>query len=162
VPIRKKIRELMGLKKYQKAPKGIGVRLWIGISTDEMLRMKPNRDIYIENVWPLIELEMSRTGCLDWMNKNNHPKPSKSSCIGCPFHSNADWVEMKNNAPDEWNHAIKIDSIIRQPSEYNKNKDLLQYMHRRCLPLAEAVLLDEEPNDQLNLFNNECEGMCGV
>lgn len=162
IPIRKKIRQLMGLKKYQKAPKGINVRLWIGISTDEMLRMKPNRDIYIENIWPLIESDMSRDDCYDWMKVNDYGKPSKSSCIGCPFHSNSDWVEMKKNAPDEWDHAVKIDSIIRQPSKYNKNKDLLQYMHRRCLPLEEAVLLDEDPDDQLNLFNNECEGMCGV
>ena len=36
------------------------------------------------------------------------------------------------------------------------------YLHRSLKPLAEADLSDGSDPRQLNLFNNECEGMCGV
>jgi len=59
-PIIKKVRELMGLKRGQRAKKGIQVIQYIGISTDEATRMKPSQKKYIEHRWPLIELGMSR------------------------------------------------------------------------------------------------------
>ena len=41
-PIRKKIRELLGLKKGERAGKEVRVIQYIGISTDEASRMKPS------------------------------------------------------------------------------------------------------------------------
>ena len=43
-PIAAKTRRLVGLKKYARFPKGEHVEMWIGISTDEIQRMKPSRD----------------------------------------------------------------------------------------------------------------------
>ena len=48
-PIRRKVRELLGLKKRQRVPAGTAVELWLGISTDEAIRMKPSRDRWITN-----------------------------------------------------------------------------------------------------------------
>ena len=42
------------------------VELWLGISTDEAIRMKPSRDRWIQNRYPLIEAGMSRRDCMDW------------------------------------------------------------------------------------------------
>ena len=42
-PIAKKIRELCGLKPRQRFPKTEHVEVWVGISTDEVMRMKPSR-----------------------------------------------------------------------------------------------------------------------
>lgn len=36
-----------------------------------------------------------------------------------------------------------------------------QYFHRSLTPLREAKI-DEEDDGQIDLFGNECEGMCGV
>jgi len=49
------------------ASKGNPVISQIGISTDEWTRMKPSRVKYMENTWPLIDLEMSRNDCMDWL-----------------------------------------------------------------------------------------------
>tara|TARA_R100001082_G_scaffold353_1_gene272 strand:+ start:4713 stop:5513 length:801 start_codon:yes stop_codon:yes gene_type:complete len=160
-PIRLKVRELLGLKKRQRAGKKVLARQWIGITKEESLRAKPNRDAYIENVFPLLELNMHRLDCIIWMEKNNFPKPSKSSCIGCPFKSDSHWRETKMNEKEEWEEAVRIDKLIRNPSDYGK-KQAKQYMHKNCEPLDEIDFRNEEDKGQLNLFINECEGMCGV
>ena len=54
-PIRRKVRELLG----GKTPKG-GATVWVGISTDEIMRVKPSRVGYMVNRWPLIEKKMDR------------------------------------------------------------------------------------------------------
>ena len=69
-PIRKKIRQLCDIQKGKHFPKDKIVDQWIGISMDEISRMKPARDKYINNVHPLIDLKMSRSDCLKWMSAN--------------------------------------------------------------------------------------------
>jgi hypothetical protein len=152
-PIRRKTRELLN----GKTPKG-GCEQWIGISMDEATRMRPSRVQYIINRWPLIERGMSRTACLKWMEVNGYPTPPKSSCIGCPFHSAQQWRELKRN-PAEWADAIEVDAAIRDQTWRGFKGQ--QFMHRQRVPLPDVDLrtrAEKEPD----LFNNECEGMCGV
>ena len=59
-PIRRKIREMLGLKPRQRVPADTVVEMWLGISTDEAHRMKTSRDRWIVNRYPLIEAGMSR------------------------------------------------------------------------------------------------------
>ena len=46
------------------------------------------------------------------------------------------------------------------------NKNIERYLHRRAEPLRsidfDKLLQKKKKDDQLDLFNNECEGMCGV
>ena len=56
-PVRRKIRELLGLSKGQRVPSDTAVELWLGISTDEAIRMRTSRDRWIENRYPLIEAD---------------------------------------------------------------------------------------------------------
>ena len=65
-PVRRKVRELLGLRRGQRVPSGFGVELWLGISTDEAIRMKTSRDGWVTNRYPLIEAGMSSRGCMDW------------------------------------------------------------------------------------------------
>lgn len=62
-PIDKKLRDLMGLKWRQRAPKGKQVIQWIGISLDEAHRMKPNHNAWATSIWPLVDLRMTRSDC---------------------------------------------------------------------------------------------------
>ena len=64
-PIRRRIRELLGLKPRQQVPNGTTVELWLGISTDEAIRMRTSRDRWMVNRYPLIEAGMSRKDCAD-------------------------------------------------------------------------------------------------
>ena len=158
-PIRRKVRELIGLG-GKRSPKEAVVVQWIGISTDESLRMKPAREAWQQNRWPLIEKRMARWDCLRWLERNGYPQPPKSSCTFCPFHSDEQWRGL---TPTEFADAVEVDRRLRSraPEAY-RTKGVL-YLHRSCKPLAEVDLSTAEDRGQGNLFfNNECEGMCGV
>ena len=158
VPINRKKRELLGLKKGEKS-KGLMCETLIGISLDECQRMRDSVEKWNKNTYPLIDLGMSRNDCLTWLKKNNYPIPRKSSCIGCPFHSNSEWRQIKDD-PDLWADACEIDHLIRDGSI--RNLKLPQYLHSDRIPLSEVDLSTPEERGQLNLFENECFGMCGV
>ena len=158
-PIQKKIRELVGLKKHQRMPKDTKIEMLIGISKDEMVRMTKSREWWIDNQYPLVmDKQFTRRDCFQWMEKNNYPIPSKSACIYCPFHSNVNWLDIKNNHKDYWSDCVEFDYAIRHKMRSDKYE---AYLHKDCLPLSEVEL---DPNkDQMNMFNDICdEGMCGV
>jgi len=159
IPIKKKIRELCNIKYKQHFPKDKYVEQWIGISTDEIQRMKPSRDKYILNTHPLIEMKMSREDCIAYLNKKKIPLPEKSACIICPYHNDAYWHFMKTERPTEFKQAVEFDDKIRTGS--NKIKDKL-YLHKSCKPLNEVEFDKKENDKQIDMFNNECEGLCGV
>ena len=160
-PIRQHGRHMLGLRPRQRNPRHVAIIEWIGISTDEATRMKPSRDAWVEHRWPLIEKFMARWDCLRWLERQGYPVPPKSSCIGCPFHSDAHWREMRDNAPDEWADAVEVDRLIRSRGSLGDMGER-QYMHRSLVPLDEVDLSTAEDRGQINLFENECEGMCGV
>ena len=164
-PVIQKIRSLLGLKKGEKRKKGTNVELLMGISKDEVQRMKINPIKYIKNIYPLIDKNFRRSNCLDWIKKHNYPKPPRSACTFCPFHSNLEWKQIKKNKK-EWEEVVALDKAIRNQERFkekNKGSASLKdelFLHRSCKPIDEVEF--DEKTDQLDLFNNECEGMCGV
>jgi hypothetical protein len=158
-PIKQKVRELW---------KGSGAECvvqWIGISRDEAVRMKPSGVGYISHRWPLIELGMLRSNCLEWMERNGHPAPPKSACVYCPYHSDAHWRSMRDEAPDEFQVAVEFERAWNRllEAEFGESKMRGEVrLHRSMVPLDQADLSTSEERGQPSLFNNECEGMCGV
>jgi len=148
-PVRQKMRELIG--RHTSKNKCI---VLIGISRDEAHRAKPSRNTWQIHTFPLLDKAMSRGDCLAWMKRNDYPEPPKSSCLGCPFHSDQQWREIKS-VTDEWEDVIYMDKLIRNQPTFNK----AQYMHRSLMPIDQAPFNDDRQPD---LFGNECEGMCGV
>ena len=163
-PIRRKLRELIGLKPRQRGGKEVRIRQWIGISTDEFNRMKESRDAYIENVFPLIKLKMSRQDCLDWMKNNGYPLPRKSACIFCPYHDNKTWKDMKENQPEDFALAVQVDEDLRNAESLKYPFDENLYLHRSLKPLKDVNF--DAKNKKGEKFqedmDEECEGMCGV
>jgi len=132
---------------------------WIGISLDEIVRMKPARVKYSEHRWPLIEKRMSRHDCLNWMESRGYPKPPRSACVYCPHHSNAEWRRIRDEEPDSWQKAIEFDQTIRNGVHKVRQEC---FVHRDCVPLQEVDLSTDTDRGQGLLWGNECEGMCGV
>jgi len=156
-PIQQKVRQLMGLEKGQRGPKEVAVRMWIGISMDESVRMKPNQTKWIENVWPLIKKDMYRYDCIDWMRDHGYREPSKSACYFCPYHDNSTWQNMMDHDQDSWNRSVRLDTALRKGMSGVKSQI---FIHRSMQPLTEC---DFDPaRDQFDMFDHECEGMCGV
>lgn len=135
---------------------------WIGISTDEATRMKISRTPWIKNRWPLIELSMRRSDCLEWMNLNEYPEPPRSACVYCPFHNNHEWRRLKNDEPEAFQQAVEFEIRLQKAKENSDNFTTVPYLHRSLVSLESVDFSTAEDRGQLNLFENECEGMCGV
>lgn len=133
---------------------------WIGISLDEIGRCKESREPWIKNIWPLIDKRMNRQNCLMWMRRNGYPEPPKSSCTFCPYHSNDQWRSL---SPTELAECVDLDNRLRGTTNGKavRLKGEL-FLHKSGKPLSEVDFSTEEERGQLNMFNNECEGMCGV
>ena len=160
--ILKKARELGGVRR---GSKDINVVQWIGISLDEVHRMKPSRERWAKNIFPLIDREMTRQDCLSWMQRNGYPQPPRSACIYCPFHSDHEWKRLRNNEPEEWAKAVKFDYDLREVLKQQTGTAALRgtaYLHSSCKPLDQVELGSVPDKNQLSLFGNECEGLCGV
>lgn len=152
-PISRITRKLAGIKRGQRT---VGAIKWIGISLDEVSRMKDSREPWEQARWPLIELRMNRQDCLHWMDRRGFPKPPRSACVFCPFHSDTEWRRLKTEEPDEFEKAVQFEKATSQ------NFHSTPFLHRSCKPLLEVDFSTEEERGQLDMFNNECEGMCGV
>jgi hypothetical protein len=156
-PIIQEIRRLLGLKKRERYKKGTIVEQLMGISIDEMMRMKPNRMPYITNVYPLVDLKLSRQDCKNWIKKYYNIEAPRSACTYCPFHHDSDFILMKKNSPEEWNEVVEFDKKIR-----NKNRDgnVENFVHKSCQPIDQVNF--NKKDNQPSLFINGCEeGYCG-
>lgn len=153
-------RKLAGYPVRASIPDG-AVEVWIGISLDEAMRAKPARKRWQVNRHPLLDYRITRTHCLAWMEDHGYPRPPKSACTFCPYRDDAGWRDMKDNDPESFAQAVEVDELVRHSGHMSKRRNEL-FVHRSLKPLAEVDLSTAEDRGQLNLFNNECEGMCGV
>lgn len=153
-PIQKFVRGLL------KETGGKKASMWLGISTDEALRMKPSRVGYIENKWPLIDARMSRSDCFRFMERRGYPKPPRSACVYCPFKSDFEWQHLKDNSPEDFLEAVRIEQHFRDGlKQTTRFRNAEAYFHASGKPLDQVEFVDGRQPD---LFNNECEGLCGV
>lgn len=114
MPIRRRIRELIGYHPTTPPhPPVDSVELWLGISLDEFTRMKPSRVQFIRHRWPLIERRMTLNDCVEYLEGHDLPVPVKSACIGCPYRSASEWLEIKRGSPAEWEQATAFDEAHR-------------------------------------------------
>lgn len=149
--IMKATRKLLGVKQLRARDRIIQIQ---GISLDERTRCRMDKPPFY-NEYPLIDMRMTRLDCLRWLEGRGYPRPPKSSCIGCPFHSDRQWREMD---PDEFEDACQFDEALRA-NDRRKWKGQL-YLHRLCKPLrhVDFALSHEQPD----MFENECYGLCGL
>jgi hypothetical protein len=133
---------------------------WIGISLDEIYRMKPSRRSTVEHRWPLVDARIRRHDCENWMKANGYPKPPRSACRYCPYHSDAEWRRLKREEPDEFRKAVEFEQEAQENiTELWKEKP---FLHRSLVPLDQVDFSTDEDHGQQVMFGNECEGMCGV
>ena len=149
-------------KMLKLAGKFADVIQWIGISMDECHRMKPSRHVRISNKWPLVEARIRRSGCLQWMRKHGYPKPPRSACIYCPYHSDAEWRRLRAEEPEAFSRAVKFDKDYREMAAKCSTFRAIPYLHNSRVPLDQVDFSTDEDHGQQVMFGNECEGMCGV
>lgn len=151
--IRRKAKELAG--------RGRRVGQWIGITTDEAHRMKDSGVAYLDNAYPLIDRRMTRGDCLRWMERHGYPRPPRSACVFCPFHHPKEWYRLQTEEPAEFEKAVWFEHRTQEMRHLDGMYGT-PYLTRQCVPLESQDFAAMAQVDQLDLFGNECEGMCGV
>ena len=151
MPVIKSTRKLHGLKPRKRMKP---TEFWLGISTDEIQRMKKSQLYNIEYFYPLIYTGMSRLDCIDFFKENNFPVPPKSSCVFCPFHSNSFWKEIQKENGSAWKMSIEVDEKIRIKNGMRGK----MYLHPSRKPLKDINFEDY----QMAFDGFDCEGHCGI
>lgn len=134
---------------------------WIGISLDEAHRMKPSRQAYITNIWPLVDSRLTRRQCLAWVQANGFPNPPRSACTFCPYHSDEEWQRLKTEEPEAFQSAIEYEGKLQTTMNKVTGFRGTPFLHRSLKPIATVDFLTADDGQQ-DLFGNECEGMCGL
>ena len=108
----------------------------------------------------MIEKRMSRTDCLNWMSRRGYPIPPKSACTFCPYHDDAAWLRLE---PAEFEDAVRKERELQAAYQAASKMRGVPYFHASRVPLDQVVFdTERKQSGQLDMFNNECEGMCGV
>ncbi|MHB9857659.1 adenine nucleotide alpha hydrolase family protein [Streptomyces sp. YIM S03343] len=168
-PIKAQVRRLLGYPHPTPIPRGVYAEQWVGISRDEFGRAKDSGIQYLKSWHPLLYLDgaadgregWTREDCLRYLRANGWASTPKSACIGCPFHGNRQWRELRDHNPEEWADAVDFDHAIRSGNARgNANgKPLLgeAYLHASRLPLDQApidrVTWHEWKGRQTDLFD---------
>jgi hypothetical protein len=129
------------------------VEMWLGMSQNELQRLKKNERPWIRNRYPLVEARMSRLDCQAWLSERQYSAP-RSACIFCGYHTEDEWAELMAD-PYERPRLIAFDEGIRALMPEGA------YLTPAHKPLAE-IDFSKPDTAQIDLFANECEGMCGA
>lgn len=154
-PLEKVRRQLLGFAPRQRIP-AANCEVWIGFSTDEVIRAGAAFAPWVVNRFPLLELRMSRRDCVEWLIAHGYPVPPKSVCFFCPYKTNAEWRELRDEDPEAWAAAVEIDRLVRHSPGMRQP----EFLHRSCRPLAEIDLSTAEERGQGMLM--VCEAGCGL
>ena len=73
----------------------------------------------------------------------------------CPYRSAEEWRALDS---EDLKFAIEVDEAIRGGIA-GSSKEL--FVHRSLIPLADEPYAHVD-SGQFDLFNDECEGLCGV
>jgi hypothetical protein len=108
-------------------------RNWVGISLDEARRIRAQHRSWLELWYPLIfEVPLRRHQCVElireegWTGHIPH-----SACWVCPNSSDAEWIDLKTNWPEDFTKACDLETETRR-------RDPHFYLHPSCVPLAEV------------------------
>jgi hypothetical protein len=128
------------------------VECLVGISRDEAHRMKPTGLKWVHNTYPLVDLNMTRQDCVNWMQSNGYARPPRSACTFCMYKRDEEWRDTKADT-ESWAQAVKVDESLRAHDEF---------LHRSLKPLEEVDFRNAADFGQIDAFGDDCEGMCGV
>lgn len=161
VPIQQECRRLLGLTRVP-AKSGTLVEMAIGISLDEVHRIKPSQAPWIKNHWPLIDKRVTRERCVSWMRENGYPEPPRSACKYCPFHSDEEWIRLRDEEPEEFEAAARFEQRLQVAVSKQEVLVGIPFLHSSGVPLRDVKFESRPSHQQIDMFGNECEGLCGV
>ena len=146
--------------------KTAGAEVGLGISLDEVERVKPNTDpdtiAWKANVFPLldeVEKPMSRQDCINLITRAGYPVPPKSACFFCPFHTLARWQEMRQHEPESFWKAAGLEKFL---NERRASLGMDPVWFTRLLKPLDQATHEYGQQGLFDSFDGCEEGYCGL
>lgn len=139
-PLKAAARTALGYPAPRRIPRGVFAEQAIGISVDEIGRAKDADVSYLKNVFPLLDLGWTRADCESYLTARKWVGAVKSACLGCPFHGNAQWRDIRDNDPSGWADVVAFDRQIRHGNPRIPATGRRYFLHPSCRPLDEVDL----------------------
>lgn len=136
--------------------------MWLGMSTDEIERLKPADVQWIQHVWPLVGMprsvgygvQMNRRDCVQYIANQGKPEPPKSCCVICPHRRNPQWERQKRLYPQDHQKAVAIGKVILENDLKSGHSGV--WLHEDRKPLDEIDFSRAEEQGGL-LFDAGCK-----
>lgn len=126
---------------------------WIGFTFDERQRIKTT-----EGKWyPLVEMMLTKEDNRTIIRAGGWPDPTSSACWMCSNLDNAEWRNIRENDPADFEAACVLDEEIREQDLFSGGTGV--WLHHSRVPLRQADLSAEDrkgPSRQCGL------GMCFI
>lgn len=169
-PIKRAVRAYFGLPTRGGLRKGQEpVTCWLGISADESQRLKHQTAKWVDYLHPLWDMRWHRADCKNYLAEGHVYQDDtpvqvmRSACVYCPFHSIAEWRNIKA-VPADWKRALEIDDALAAGHAKHGNIAGLNcpvFLNDQLKRLRDLDLTESDDPRQV-LWDNECAGICGV
>lgn len=161
-PIHNAIRRHLGVNPLGRLAPGL-VELWLGISTDEWHRAKDSRVGYIIHKHPLLDRDMSRGDCADYLRAKGLPVPKKSGCVFCPYQRGVEWINLYRDQPGEFSRVQGLENSINDRGLVSLAGALRPVYFNASGPLAGLISGQNTAERESQAINAECdEGFCNL
>lgn len=89
----------------------------IGISWDELQRMRTSTDPERIIEYPLVDLRLTRSDCERIIREAGLPQPGRSSCWFCPYKTQREWQRMRHEEPEVFAKAVEMEQHMADKME---------------------------------------------
>jgi hypothetical protein len=146
------------------------IHMYIGYSFDEIARFKPNPKSYAVNHAPLIDKNITKSQCIDYVEEKLGFTPRSSVCNMC-FANDFDRVyDIYLHDKDGWKDILRLDdAMCNKPKNHSLEQDVFMYRWQ-ALENVRLKYIDmnqyKEKYDklketgQMSLFDEEQEWGC--
>lgn len=129
------------------SPRPNAVETWIGLSRNEVHRIKPPSVDYQYFRYPLIEQGLTVGGVLDYFKARDLTTPARSMCNGCFAQGPAALRSMAVAAPQDFAQAVAVDEAIRDWTQLGIENPV--YMSNTLRPVREIGESNEADDPQM-------------
>ena len=125
----------------------------LGISVDEIQRARTDSGFDDQILdYPLLDLRLKRRDCYEIIEQAGLPKPPRSACYFCPFHSMDAWRTLKRETPDLFQKAVDLEVTMNmQRAELVKDGVPAVQQSKQVWLTRHLRPLDQVVDDQLVL-----------
>ena len=142
--------KVVPIRAYQEAP----AFDLMGIDAGEPRRAKYRERDGIVADYPLVRWGVNRAGCLEVIKRHGLPIPKKSGCFFCPYQRREQWVDLRENYPDLWCKATRLEQIVVEKQRKKGNAPYYLGSH----PLPDIV--QENQGSLFDGYRRPCQ--CGL